>query len=458
MEKELKQPTVSTTMLSLARLALPIIFGNIAYALLGLSDILMAGMAGTSDLAGVSVGGSFFFPGLIFIIGMISAIHPVISRLRGADKLEEIPYSHLCAFIACFCFAVLVMFLLLFLAYFVLDIESDKRMFEVAKGYIIAIAFCMPLSAIFSSLRAYCEAMGHTKVTFYFGFITLCYNIPLNYIFIFGKFGMPELGGIGCGVATFISMLISTILIAIFVFLNKKLYHCSYFVNKKRILFKDIFAYVKLALPLGLASSVECFCFTIIALLLSPLGPVKVSAHSIAMSITSLLFNLPLSLGIATSIMTGYSIGQKNLEKLKNVIKASYRMSFICVAFTVSMLLIFREKLPHLFSKDEMVTSLCSSLLFFAACNQILDNVQTIQAYLLRGFKDTKIIFSTTVFSFFIIAIPTGYLLCYEYIDSPFAGPRGFWVGIFCGLIFANIFYRFRVLKHWKSLKHTTSN
>ena len=106
------------------------------------------------------------------------------------------------------------MLILLFLAHFVLNIESDARMFEVSKGYITAIAFCVPIGAIFASMRAYCEAMGKTKVTLYFGLLALCYNIPLNYVFIFGKFGMPALGGIGCGVATLISMLLSSLFIA----------------------------------------------------------------------------------------------------------------------------------------------------------------------------------------------------------------------------------------------------
>lgn len=449
-----KKQSVNSVILSLFRLALPIIFGNVAYALLGISDIVMAGMAGTSDLAGVSIGGSFFFPGLMFPIGMITALHPIVSRLRGAEKYYDIPYSHLCALLVCFAFGIFIMLILLFLAHFVLNIESDARMFEVSKGYITAIAFCVPIGAIFASMRAYCEAMGKTKVTLYFGLLALCYNIPLNYVFIFGKFGIPALGGIGCGVATLISMLLSSLFIAIYIRCNKELYLASFFVNKTRIKFKDLTAYLKLSLPLGLSSSVECFCFTVIALLLSPLGPISVSANSIAMSITTLIFNLPLSLGIASSIMTGYAIGKNDLEQLKRVIKAAYRIAFISIAFGITILLSLRHELPALFTDDAAVIKLSSTLLIFAACNQVCENLQTIQAYLLRGFKDTKIIFITTVLSFFLLAIPIGYINCYEYINTPFNGPKGFWVGIFSGLFFASILYRRRILYHWRQLKN----
>ena len=160
-----KKQSINSVILSLFRLALPIIFGNVAYALLGISDIVMAGMAGTSDLAGVSIGGSFFFPGLMFPIGMITALHPIVSRLRGAEKYYDIPYSHLCALLVCFAFGIFIMLILLFLAHFVLNIESDARMFEVSKGYITAIAFCVPIGAIFA-YAIYKEKFGSSKTAF----------------------------------------------------------------------------------------------------------------------------------------------------------------------------------------------------------------------------------------------------------------------------------------------------
>ena len=86
--------TVFSQLLVLFKLAGPIILGNFAFAILGITDMMMAGMAGTPDQAGVAVGGSFFFPAITFVIGMVSALHPIISRYCGARTKELIPQAH----------------------------------------------------------------------------------------------------------------------------------------------------------------------------------------------------------------------------------------------------------------------------------------------------------------------------------------------------------------------------
>lgn len=445
--------TVNSQIIILLRLSIPIIIGNFAYALLSVSDTVMAGMAGKSDLGGVSIGGAFFIPALVFIQGMISALHPIIGRHRGANEYQKIPYAHFTSFIACLFFAIIIMGLLALINYKFLVIDSDDRMQEVAKGYILTVIFTIPVMACFSTLRAYCEAMGDTKVTLYFGLLALVYNIPLNYIFIFGKLGAPALGGIGCGVATLISMCISTLCLIGYILWNHKLKTYALISNKEKLKYKDLFSFIKLGVPLGLSSSVECSCFTLIALLLAPLGAVIVAAHSIALSIATFIYTIPLSIGIAISIMVGYAIGEKNIENLKLNIKAAYRIAFMSATLALLIIGIGNKHLIAIYTNDEEVIAIGAILLTVAFFNQIFENLQTIQAFILRGFKDTKSILYITIITFYCIALPVGYLLCYEYIKSPFNGPLGFWIGLLLGLSSASLLYRIRVLKHYRALK-----
>lgn len=444
--------------LYIIKFAMPILAGNIAYALLGVSDTIMSGIVGTSDLAGVAVGGSFFFPAIMFISGIISAMHPVVSRLRGAKDFKSIPETHFISTFVCFWIGVIIMLILLILALFVVNLEADARMNYVAKWYIVSIAFAMPVFAILCSSRAFCEAMGRVRATLYFGILALCYNVPLNLVFIFGIGPFPKLGGIGCGVGTTLSIILSLISCLIYIHSVKNLRTASFLVNKERLSLKKCINFFKLSFPLGLAASVETSCFCCIALFISPLGPVAVSSHTIAMTTSSLLFNLPLSMGIACSINVGFYIGEKNLDALKTTIKAAYRIAFIGIIVNVAILCLLNNWIPRLFSNDESVIAFAGTLLLFAAANQFGEHIQTIQAFILRGFKDTKTIFKSTLLSFYIIALPVGYVLCYNLIESPFTGPKGFWVGICSGLIFATIYYRRRVLYHWRKLKSETSN
>lgn len=451
--------SVGSQLLVLCKLAVPIVLGNFAYSILGLTDIMMAGLAGTEDQAGVAIGGSFFFPAMTFVIGMLSALHPVISRHRGAKTLEKIPFEHAHAMLSCFFVSLLLMLILLGLAFFAIDIESSARMHEVTTQYVLYIALCMPVVAIYASSRSFCEAMGDTNATLYFGVLAVILNVPLNYIFIFGKFGLPAFGGIGCGIATLLSMSMCTVIILGYMQLRTMHRKYWWLNNHEGIKKKALFDFFKLSLPLGISTSVECSCFTLIALILSPLGPIAVSAHTIGMSITSFIFNIPLSLGVATSIMVGYAIGQNNLNTLRFNIKAAYAAIFLSMTVSVSVLAFGRYFIPQLFSNNPEVIALATLLMLFGACNQVFESLQTIQAFILRGFKDTKTILLVTIVAFYCVALPLGTSLCYGYIPLPdnlsefLSGPKGFWVGLFSGLMVAAILYRFRVLHHYRQLK-----
>ncbi len=457
--------TVFSQLIVLFKLAGPIILGNFAFAILGITDMMMAGMAGTPDQAGVAVGGSFFFPAITFVIGMVSALHPIVSRHCGARTKELIPQAHAHSIAACLAVGLVLMVILLLLAQFAIEMDTSERMEEVARFFVTCVAFCVPISALYANGRAYCEAMGVTSTTLYFGLLAVILNVPLCYVLIFGHLGLPALGGKGCGVATLCSLSMSTVIMYIYISLHPKLKDYSVLKNRSGINFQGIKDFIKLALPLGISSSVECSCFALIALLLSPLGPTVVSAHTITMSLTSFTFNIPLSLGIAASIMVGYAIGKNNLNTLRLNIKAGYWAMLISISVSVAILVGGRNHLPRLFSHDEAVLALAGILIFFASFNQLFESTQTIQAFMLRGFKDTLTILGVTFVAFYCVALTIGVSLCYGYLHIPYLetligdpqtgleGPRGFWVGLACGLVTASILYRLRVLKHYRNLK-----
>ena len=187
-------PSWSVDLRRTFKLFLPIFLGSIATTAMGVVDTVMAGMAGTVQLSGVAIGASLYWPCVLFVMGMTLAIQPTVAQLRGAGRTEEIAAKiHLISVITLIT-SVIVGIIMCFLplCYKLMD-DIDQEMVRVAQLYLYAVAAGMPAIALFNILRGYWEGLGNTVPTSVFGFIALFLNIPLNWIFIFGHFGMPHL-------------------------------------------------------------------------------------------------------------------------------------------------------------------------------------------------------------------------------------------------------------------------
>ena len=134
-------------------------------------------------------------------------------------------------------------------------------------------------------------------------------NIPLNWIFIFGHFGMPALGGVGCGVATSITMYLCALLMLIYVLKSKTYANYRIYQRWFTLRWDEVKQFLQFSLPLGVSSTIEVTCFSLVAVLLSPFCPVTVAAHSIAMNVSSVIFMLPVAIATAATIRVGEALG-----------------------------------------------------------------------------------------------------------------------------------------------------
>ncbi|XNM83637.1 MATE family efflux transporter [Escherichia coli] len=154
------------------------------------------------------------------------------------------------------------------------------------------------------------KVWAKTKPGMVMGFIGLLVNIPVNYIFIYGHFGMPELGGVGCGVAT---AAVYWVMFLAMVSYIKRARSMRDIRNEKGTAKPDpavMKRLIQLGLPIALALFFEVTLFAVVALLVSPLGIVDVAGHEIALNFSSLMFVLPMSLAAAVTIRVGYRLGQ----------------------------------------------------------------------------------------------------------------------------------------------------
>ncbi|WP_053981947.1 MATE family efflux transporter [Marinagarivorans algicola] len=430
---------------ALLRLGAPILVAQLAQMANGFVDTLMAGNASSFDLAAVGIGVSFWVPLSLFFMGVLGALQPIIAEHNGAKRFDNIvPVAWQGIYIALIG-SLGVMLLLWNVMPLVELFKADAKTAAIVEGYLQAFVWGVPALLLITALRGFTDGMGHTKVFMVVSLLgTLC-NIPLNYIFIYGKFGMPELGGIGCGWATTGANMVA--LAAMLVYLhwgkaNKNIHFFHTIHTPSVILIRRI---LKLGIPIGVTLFVEVSMFCAIAIFLMPLGAQTVAAHQIVLNATSMAFMVPLSLGMAVLLRVSYLVGEQTLGRARLVARSSLLLALAIACINVPILFFGRELLANMYTQEPEVVAIATRLLKLAAIFQLVDVLQVVAVNGLRGYQDTALPMWIIVLAFWGVCLPLGYVLAYTNIIISAAGAQGYWIALTVGLAIAAILLIWRL-------------
>ncbi|MEX2473675.1 MATE family efflux transporter [Marinobacter sp.] len=443
-----RQPLIQRTLTEWKTLALlggPILVAQVAQMSNGVIDTVMAGHASAEDLAAVGIGSSLWMPLFLFFMGLLGALQPIISGYNGARTTDKImPATWQGLYIAAI--GSVVMILLLTHVHPVLAVFNlEPRTAGITQGYLDAFAWGVPALLLMTALRGLTDGLGHTRVIMAFSVLSTLINLPLNYIFIYGKLGLPAMGGVGCGWATSLSN--GTAAIALLVYLNRSAVYRRFHLlaDWAKPDLAGIRYVLKIGIPIGFTIFVEASMFSVIALFLAPLGPVVVAGHQIALNVVSLLFMLPLSIGMALTLRVSFLIGAGTPDTARLISRSSLILaSAVALVFAI-LLFVFAGGIAALYSSDAAVREVTVSLLVFAAFFQIADVIQVTCISALRGYKDTGIPMLIMLFSFWGVGLPLGYVLTFTDWILPAMGAAGFWVGLTGGLASASVLLGIRL-------------
>ncbi|KMQ73063.1 MATE family efflux transporter [Marinobacter subterrani] len=445
---EARQPLVTRTLTEWRTLAIlggPILIAQVAQMANGVIDTVMAGHASAEDLAGVGIGSSLWMPLFLFFMGMLGALQPIISGYNGARAVEKImPATWQGLYLAGL--GAVIMILLLTHVHPVLALLNlETNTARITQGYLDAFAWGVPALLLITALRGLTDGLGHTRVIMAFSVLSTLINLPMNYIFIYGKLGLPAMGGIGCGWATSISNGVAAI--ALLVYLNRSRVYWQFHLVADWV--KPDMAGIRyilgIGVPIGFTIFVEASLFSVIALFLAPLGPVVVAGHQIALNVVSLLFMLPLSIGMALTLRVSFLMGARAPDTARLIARSSLILAAATALVFAVLLLVFSREIAALYTSDTEVQAVTVRLLMFAAIFQIADVIQVTCISALRGYKDTRIPMFIMLFSFWGVGLPLGYALTFTDWLVPPMGAAGFWVGLTGGLVSASILLGWRL-------------
>lgn len=434
-------------------LGLPIILTQVAQASLGFIDTLVAGRYSTLDLAAVALGNSIWMPLFLAVNGIIMATTPLVAHAIGAKNAGEVPTVFrqglwISAFLG------LLGLVLLRNADGILALMSvEATLADKTMEYLKAVAWGFPAMGLYQLLRCYFEGLGRTRPAMYIAFLAVAANAPLNYLLVFGKLGFPELGAAGCGIATALVMWMM-LFIGLYLQRHRSTLRLPHTDNLKLIDLSALIVFLKLGIPIGFSILIEASMFSIIALILAPLGTFVVAAQQITITVTGLIFMIPLSLAMAFTIRVGQLLGAGEYAHARFASKVGFGMTGLIAVVTSVLLWSFAQQIAMAFSTEAEVIKLAASLLTIAALFEISDAMQVTAAGILRGYKDTSIPLLIVFVAYWGVGLPLGYILgMTDWITAPM-GAAGFWYALVIGLTVSALFLTVRLVSVIRHVGH----
>ncbi len=428
----------------LLRLAGPMIVGQLAGVLMTFVDTVMAGRLSAEALAAVAAGSAIWHTLMLAGMGILLAVSPSVAQLDGAGRQSEIgPLVRQAAWIALALAAVTVAACLgagpLLHA---LDIEPGLH--ETILGYLKALLWGALPMYLFLALRFLCEGVEISRPVMYFGFVGLAVNVVANYGLIYGHWGLPRLGAVGCGYATSAVWWTELAGLVAYVRLHPKLRRLHVFGRFDRPRVEPLLELLRLGGPIGFSFFVEVSMFAGVALLMGSISAVAVAGHQIAINVASTTFMVPLGISLATTVRVGNALGRGDRGGARRAGWLGIRVALAAQVLSSILLVVFPRAIAGIYSRDPAVVAVAVQLLLAAAIFQLSDGLQVSAAGALRGAKDTRAPMLVTVVAYWAVGLPFGYWLCFR----QGLGAIGLWIGIIGGLTVAGLLLtaRFRQL------------
>lgn len=430
----------------LLSLMIPIILTQTAFMGMHFFDASMSGQAGPVALAGTAIGGNIWMPIQTGFVGMLMATMPMTANLLGEGRNEEITRVVRHGLLLALGAGLLVILLgALFLEDFLMNMGLEPEVYHVAFWYLVAIAFGVIPFFFNAILRCLVDTLGYTQLTMKVFLTALPINGFLNYVLIFGKFGLPALGGIGAGIATAI-----TFWILLFMFLYivthyepfKSYQVIGCFKPDKRLLWD----YLKIGFPMGCTVFMETSVFGVVALFVAKFGTLSIAAHQAALNFSSLVYMIPLGFSLATTIVIGIEYGAKRYDELKIYGKLALELSFGLAMIYIILGYIFRYEITIIYAQDPALRSIIAKLIIFACMWQLGDAVAEPCQGILRGMKEINATFYCALLAYWIICLPLGLFLDY-YMDH---GMYAYWQSLVTGVVISAMALSCRLYYMWK--------
>ncbi|WP_310450000.1 MATE family efflux transporter [Sulfuritalea sp.] len=421
----------------LLHLAWPVLIAQAAVMANGVIDTLMAGHLSSVDLAAVGIGASIYITIIMALMGVLLALTPVVAHHYGAQRYAEIGADvRQCAWLA------LLLSLLAFaalkhpdplLAFSRLTPEVEFKV----RAYLEGSAWAVPGVMFFRVFYGFTNGIGRPRPVMTFNLLGLALKAPLNWVFMYGHFGFPAMGGAGCGWSTAVIMWTVATLSWLWCRRNAEYAPYGVFARFEWPRLTALRGLLVLGLPMGATFLVDVTAFTFMALFIARLGPEVSAAHQVAANVAVFVFMVPLALGVATGVVVGQALGAGDSRRARHAGLLGLAVGCGAAAITGAAIGFGAAPLARAYTSDPVVAAAATTLLGIVAVYHLADAVQAVMAQVLRGYKRAMAPMVIYALSLWGVGLGGGYLLGLTDAFGTRMGAAGFWIAAVASLSIA---------------------
>jgi multidrug resistance protein, MATE family len=424
---------------AVAALALPVIVVQVGLMTMGVVDTIMVGHFSARDLAAVALGNLYFFTAVVFPMGVLLSLDPLVSQAVGAGEKTAVGRALQRGAILSFALAIPAALALVPGHTFLSALRQPPDVVPVAAAYaLVSIPGVFPFLA-FIVLRQTLQAMGRMAPIVITILLANLLNVLLNWVLIFGNLGVPALGAVGSGWASSVSrwLMLLGLLGLSWPLLG------SYLMPLRREALKagPLMRMIRLGAPIGIQFGLEFGAFGAIGVFMGWLGTVAMAGHQVALNLSSLTFMVPLGISQAAAVMVGRGVGRGDAPGARRAAGAGLLLGASFMSVMAAVLLLFPELLARAYSSDVDVAALAALLIPLAGVFQVFDGLQVVSSGVLRGVGETRLPMIANLVGFWCLGLPVSLWLGFRTA----AGPVGLWWGLAAGLAAVAIFLLFQV-------------
>ena len=402
---------------TLLTLCIPIIIQNLLSTLINMVDTIMVGGLGEISVAAIGIANQYFFLYNMALSGIIGGAGLFIAQFFGKHDKENIrkitALGTISALILGMIFAIVAIFYPKFIIHF---FSLDENVIKIAESYFLIIGFCYPIIAISNVFSMGSRSIRNPKLGMICSSISLGLNIILNYIFIFGKLGMPALGVSGAAIATVISRIVELILLVSYVYFIKSDYELRFTFKDIRLINKDLLkAFVSKTIPVFFNDTLWAFGTVLYAVAYSKAGTSAIAASQIASSTGNFFIMTAVCIAIGSSIMIGNELGADNIDKAIHYSKKfSILVSLAGLVFGGLLIL----SIPILLKMFSVTPGLAPDIRNIFIIMGILMILKTFNTFIiigvLRSGGDTKYALALEMGCMWFVSLPLTFFAAYK--------------------------------------------